>query len=105
MYRSLTGVLVGGMAAMQSRQLLAPQPLHVQLHDNSLRFGSALAWITVKQATVLAGIVALLRRHIECAIVRLPVMMQLVEVQSCASMLEMRVVRGEPCLRWLMCVN
>ena len=74
-----------GVAMMQSRQSLAAQPMHIQLHDGSVRFGSALAWITCKQATVMAGLVALLQKHLEQATVRLPIMMQLAEVGTAAA--------------------
>ncbi len=80
--KSGSGMIQVGVAVLQSRQSLAAQPMHIQLHDGSVRFGSALAWISCKQATVMVGIAALLNRHLEHATVRLPIMLQLVEVRS-----------------------
>ena len=65
-----------------SRLQLSSQPLYINLHDGTVRFGSALAWIVCKQATVMAGVAALLKKHVELALARLPVMMMLVEVLS-----------------------
>ena len=62
----------------QQQQL---QPLHIQLHDGSVRFGSALAWVTTKQATVLAGLSALLNAHMDHAVSRLPVLSLLARVR------------------------
>jgi hypothetical protein len=58
------------------------QPLHIQLHDGSARFGSALAWVTAKQATVLAGLCALLNAHVEQVVGRLPVLSLLAQVRG-----------------------
>ena len=58
-----------------------PQPLHIQLHDGTARFGSALAWITAKQACVLAGVCELLKAHVQQAVLRLGPLSLLAQVR------------------------